>query len=253
MPVEQQRCGKCGRLLPASNFHLSTTRKSGLNHICKSCRRLESKTRYQTLKLNALWVVNNKRNVMRLQAARRKPVLSVKSAGCHRCGEKNLACLDLHHLTPCFKHANVSRLVNSLASPSQIEDELKKCLVLCANCHRTTHDRVGKHPNPQRTKIGAIKMRSRCAVCCLAPCPAALDLHHLEPLGKSASVSVLASRKCGWSLVVEELKKCVVLCANCHRKFHNGSVALGSQNLLTLIPSDLISPVKVYRPRSKVA
>lgn len=43
-----------------------------------------------------------------------------------------------------------------------------------------------------------------------------LDLHHLR--NKEIGVSIAAGKQC-WSLarVVEELEKCIVLCANCHR------------------------------------
>jgi hypothetical protein len=46
------------------------------------------------------------------------------------------------------------------------------------------------------------------------------DCHHLDPNAKEVQVSRLVHKD--WDLeVVEELKKCVYLCSNCHKKIHN--------------------------------
>lgn len=50
--------------------------------------------------------------------------------------------------------------------------------------------------------------------------PACLDLHHKEPSEKEYNVgSVFAI---GWKIerIQSELDKCIILCANCHRKLH---------------------------------
>ena len=48
---------------------------------------------------------------------------------------------------------------------------------------------------------------------------ACLDFHHLDPTTKEKSVSKVAK---DWSLerLKKEVAKCIVLCANCHRKEH---------------------------------
>ena len=49
--------------------------------------------------------------------------------------------------------------------------------------------------------------------------PECLDFHHLDPSQKDRSVSKGMS---SWSYdrVMAEIQKCIVLCANCHRKEH---------------------------------
>ena len=42
--------------------------------------------------------------------------------------------------------------------------------------------------------------------------------HHLDPREKDFAIS----SKLSWTVVVEELKKCVLLCSNCHREAHDG-------------------------------
>lgn len=53
--------------------------------------------------------------------------------------------------------------------------------------------------------------------------PACLDFHHVDPGQKVANVA--AMRQNGWTReqVLSELEKCVLLCANCHRKLHYDS------------------------------
>jgi len=46
----------------------------------------------------------------------------------------------------------------------------------------------------------------------------ALDFHHIDPQSKSFPLS---SGYCySWDRVVEEMNKCELLCANCHRELH---------------------------------
>jgi 5-methylcytosine-specific restriction endonuclease McrA len=51
------------------------------------------------------------------------------------------------------------------------------------------------------------------------------DLHHLDPLEKEGAVSDLV-RQYGPDRLMKEVEKCVVLCANCHRKVHAGKISL---------------------------
>jgi hypothetical protein len=58
--------------------------------------------------------------------------------GCADCGEKHPACLDFHHLDESQKGQTIARMVVR-ASPANIDAEIAKCVVLCANCHRKRH------------------------------------------------------------------------------------------------------------------
>jgi 5-methylcytosine-specific restriction endonuclease McrA len=54
----------------------------------------------------------------------------------------------------------------------------------------------------------------------------ALEFHHLNPKEKSFGIDL---RKCScakWESLVEEVKKCVLICANCHRERHNPDLIL---------------------------
>lgn len=43
-----------------------------------------------------------------------------------------------------------------------------------------------------------------------------MDFHHLDPSGKDRSVMEMV-KYAGWDRLLEEIEKCVLLCANCHR------------------------------------
>ena len=48
---------------------------------------------------------------------------------------------------------------------------------------------------------------------------ACLDWHHTDPTQKEASVSFLIQNR-SKKAILEEIDKCICLCANCHRKLH---------------------------------
>lgn len=55
--------------------------------------------------------------------------------GCQRCGyRENSRALEFHHRNPGAKEFNVS-MVLAKRKWSSIKDEVRKCDVLCANCH----------------------------------------------------------------------------------------------------------------------
>lgn len=56
---------------------------------------------------------------------------------CLHCGEADPCCLDFHHLNPETKETEVSRMINggNWGLDALIE-EIGKCVILCANCHR---------------------------------------------------------------------------------------------------------------------
>jgi len=52
----------------------------------------------------------------------------------------------------------------------------------------------------------------------LSDIPWDAEFHHLDPKIKDGSVSQIMDNH--WSIIIKELKKCVLLCCRCHRKRH---------------------------------
>lgn len=145
-------------------------------------------------------------------------------AGCHRCGEADAACLDFHHRKTDGKAGNICDLVTRGWSRERLREELAKCVVLCANCHRETHSSGTQPENDSRTRqrqlVAGYKRVAGCDRCQREFLPAALDCHHRAGVEKRDSVAQLISDGCSMDELYEELSKCDVLCANCHRKEH---------------------------------
>lgn len=75
----------------------------------------------------------------------------------------------------------------------------------------------------KRTKQRIVdSMGGKCSECGYNKCLDALELHHINPETKEFSLGGMRARPKSWSIVVEELKKCVLLCANCHREVEAG-------------------------------
>lgn len=55
---------------------------------------------------------------------------------------------------------------------------------------------------------------------CIENDPVCLEFHHLNPIEKEGNISILA-RKYSFKRLQKEIDKCIVLCANCHRKEHS--------------------------------
>lgn len=58
---------------------------------------------------------------------------------CIKCGEDHQACMDFHHRDPSTKKGEVGRMLGDFKSKKSILEEIEKCDVLCANCHRKHH------------------------------------------------------------------------------------------------------------------
>ena len=58
---------------------------------------------------------------------------------CNRCGENHPATIDFHHKNPAEKKTSVYELTNNNMGRERVMEEVAKCEVLCANCHRKEH------------------------------------------------------------------------------------------------------------------
>jgi hypothetical protein len=85
----------------------------------------------------------NKERVKRNTKAKNKEKMNEWNAfkaslSCLECGIDYPAVLDFHHVAPELKSAAVHKLVQARRLKAAME-EVEKCIVLCANCHRYWH------------------------------------------------------------------------------------------------------------------
>jgi predicted HNH restriction endonuclease len=82
-----------------------------------------------------------------------------------------------------------------------------------------------RHRNKKRDYVTRKKRETGCQVCRWNGCEKALDLHHVDPSEKSGNFNKIISNG-SIKAMEDELEKCVVLCANCHRLVHANEIEL---------------------------
>jgi len=135
-----KKCNICNVYKELSDYHKNSFLKSGYANRCKVCQKVYTDK-------------SNKKNTNRVKAkARRKDnqdfINRVKTMlGCSICGyKKHAVAIDFDHIDPSTKRADGYSAVSSSWSRKRLKEEIRKCRVLCSNCHRcTTH---GIDPTP---------------------------------------------------------------------------------------------------------
>ncbi len=86
----------------------------------------------------------------------------------------------------------------------------------------------------RRVKIALVEaFGHKCAYCGLEDNPILYDFHHLEPTTKLfgiGSTSTTHSRQA----YLNEAKKCVMLCSNCHRRIENNLISIDDLKIIPI-------------------
>ena len=94
-------------------------------------------------------------------------------------------------------------------SPEAYQRALEKEKIAINNCYKNTL-------KERRDLIDQIKLKTGCTLCGYKNHPVALDFDHLNPLEKSFTIGTKYT-SVSFDSLMDEIKKCRVLCANCHR------------------------------------
>jgi hypothetical protein len=108
--------------------------KDGRASWCKACYKIYWNKRYFENHAHYRSSHNASRNKIREKNAR-KVFEFLQQNPCKRCGETDPIVLEFDHLEKTDKIESISNMIAN-ASWQQIESEIAKCDVLCANCHR---------------------------------------------------------------------------------------------------------------------
>ncbi len=187
------------------------------------------------------WYYKNRQHRIEIKEKRRQSLhrwfyeLKRDEFECSQCGESRPPALDFHH--PNKKDKSVSKMVNDGHSKDSIREEIDRCLVLCANCHRKAHSKASNLS--EASKEGAIdaselpeqsarkerrewllsyKNESDGCQRCSVTDPHCLDFHHENE--KQMGIGEMVSFSYRLREIRDEIEKCVLLCANCHRDEH---------------------------------
>jgi 5-methylcytosine-specific restriction endonuclease McrA len=78
----------------------------------------------------------------------------------------------------------------------------------------------------EKIRLMAVSYKGGCCqICGYRRCIEALEFHHLDPTQKDFGISHRGYTR-SWARVKEEVEKCILLCANCHREVHAGTLQL---------------------------
>jgi 5-methylcytosine-specific restriction endonuclease McrA len=81
-------------------------------------------------------------------------------------------------------------------------------------------------------RLKAIEYKgSKCIFCGYKKCIEALDFHHIDEKTKKFGLSEKGMTR-SWEKTKEELDKCILICANCHRELHSGILQLPEEILV---------------------
>lgn len=109
----------------------------------------------------------------------------------------------------------------------------KKCLT-CGSLIKSTRkycsrECMKKKPVTQKNYISYADLKqfcleykgSKCSKCGYSKCKSALCFHHVDSTTKKYTISSLCARHSISNDLLEELDKCILLCANCHAEEHH--------------------------------
>lgn len=208
-------------------YYREKAREYYANNVSKSAesgRAWAKKNPNKAYAIKCRYYLKNKELMIRRTKQRRKTLkiqcVNYLGGACNKCG-LDTDCLDIY----CFHHRNSAEKNFSISTRrtstlKAIQDELDKCELLCANCHRKEHylaktNRFAKYQ--RRRKVKAVAMfDGACSDCGLRDDPCIYDFHHPDFSKKNFSFR----DNHGWENAEKELLKCIMLCVNCHKRRH---------------------------------
>lgn len=125
-------CTWCKKQHPVAEFDKGQHDPSKLRSHCKECQRERARNFYKKNPEPYLRRSRADRHSIR-QKLRSRVRLIKEMHGCRACGERDICCLDFHHLL------GKDRNIGGCSTVRRFERELVKCVVLCATCHRKSH------------------------------------------------------------------------------------------------------------------
>lgn len=207
-------CGRCKLVKNVSEFNKDSSSKDGLQYLCKTCSKELKKQHY----------TNNSDDYKARRTQRRhlikKEIYTYKEKNpCKRCTLFfPYYMMDFDHLRD--KKHEISDLVAGLRSLKLIWSEIEKTQLLCKNCHaiisfeRTYSKFSKKQVRSARNYVEEIKKLEWCIDCKKLWPYYVLHFDHITN-DKCFDISWGVYNK-SIAAIKLEIKKCELVCSNCH-------------------------------------
>ena len=121
-------CSNCAEIKPLDDFASKSSR-------CKPCHRLYTREHYQNNK--TYYVDKARRNEHKYSLPIKEHIWNfLLKNPCVTCGETDPVVLEFDHIDPSQKSFSISEASKKKTKIEDVQKEIDKCQVLCANCHR---------------------------------------------------------------------------------------------------------------------
>jgi hypothetical protein len=179
-------------------------------------------------------VINSKIN----KYAKKLKAIRYLGGKCMSCGEDNFFKLTFHHKSN--KEYKLSEMKEYRWS--EIEKEIKKCDLLCHNCHRELHHNINIDSWNRKAKINLLELygSNSCFECGYNKCASSLSFHHTR-YKKLTIGNITYKFRDGFDIeddmikkIIKEFKNCELLCVNCHLIKHC-DVKFFNENIDTIV------------------
>ena len=130
--MEEKRCYRCHEVKPIEDFAWRRKQKGQRDSFCRPCRSAYGKEHYAANRQRYIDQARASKDAIRLE--RTRFLLDFfKSHPCVDCGERDAVVLEFDHVGD--KSFSIGAKLVQFAWQT-ILDEIEKCEVVCANCHR---------------------------------------------------------------------------------------------------------------------
>ena len=110
-------------------------------------------------------------------------------------------------------------------SLSTVKRYTEKKLILLSNKEKKEKNYSKIKSFRQKIKEKSVEYKGgKCEICDYDKCITALEFHHLNPKSKDFGIGNYSTL--GWDKIKNEINKCILVCANCHREIHYGLIDL---------------------------
>lgn len=224
--VHYKRCSTCHQYQKLSEFYIYDCK---IDSRCSTCEK------------------NKRKKSTSIKSAMLKLFFSVHT--CLDCKETDTITFDCDHFENNKSRRKDGTTIRSLLhNPlKKLAPELKKCQVICCYCHRLrTDDNFSlKVPNrPEKFVDGMKLLTGHCFDCERKVTTNNLpgfDYDHLNPEEKINKISRMVEQYCSDEILLAEIKKCQLVCSNCHR---HRTATTQKWRKLSDFPEDIIQRAK---------
>jgi predicted HNH restriction endonuclease len=131
--METSKCKCCEKTKPIEEFYWRDKKRGIPTTYCKACNKANIKKWRKTPEGKAKWYAYDEKR----RNSNKEWLKEQRSKGCEKCGESRFYVIDFHHKDPSSKTFTIGQ--TDRWTITQLKKEIKKCIRLCANCHREVH------------------------------------------------------------------------------------------------------------------